>query len=283
MTGITVASFDVGVKNLAFCVLHYEPEAEPGARYPIVAWRCMDLTDDTGASEAICSAKKRDGSECTNAAKVRVGDAWLCGVHNPDKGGTSRQPAKKKTKVAKLSYDRLANAMLDRLMALDELWRQCDHVVIEQQFKKNRRMIFLSAMLFGYFIGAHQRDPTRRISQVKFASSRNKLQLYDGPAITERTRKNDKEHRKWLAVKHCEHMIRGDSENLAFLKRYPNKKDDLCDAFLQGADYLHNGCRAVKRPKPAKRARKTTRPRPAKRARKTTRKKTAQPADHATE
>jgi hypothetical protein len=245
---IVVTSFDVGVKNLAFCVLSYDRNVESGHQFPIQEWRCVDVTDTTGIGERLCQGRKKNGDECGNGAKIiTYNDESYCGVHNPDKERYKPKPA---AKVKNLSYERLGNAFLAELERHEDLWNQVDHVVIEQQFRSNRRMIFLSAIIFTYFIGK-QRDPACRISRVKFASSRNKLQLYGecgGPVITERPRKGAKDHRKWLAPKHCEWLIRGDKTWTDRFHRYPRKKDDLADSFLQGADYLFNECRAVKRP-----------------------------------
>jgi len=246
---VVVASFDVGVKNLAFCILSYDCDALSGKQFPIQAWTCVDVTDSSGVGDRLCEGKKKTSGEgCPNGAKIITDDGHaFCGVHNPDK---ERYKPKAAAKVKNLSYEQLGNAFLEELEKHEDLWNQVDHVVIEQQFRSNRRMIFLSAIIFTYFIG-RQRDPGCRISRVKFASSRNKLQLYGdcgGPAIAERPRKGAKDHRKWLAPKHCEWLIRGDEGNLASFRRYPRKKDDLADSFLQGADYLFNECRAVKRP-----------------------------------
>lgn len=262
--GPLVASFDVGVKNLAFCVLRYDADAEDnehGCRFPIISWNCFDLTEDADAaiSTHICEGgNKKTKASCTNGAKIITDDGhYFCGVHNPDK---KRYTAPKPKKVGSFSYDKLGNALMDRLDAFRDVWNTVDHVIIEQQFSRNRKMIFLSAILFSYFIQIGQRNPESSIKHVKFASSRNKLLVYNGPRISEaeRTRKNDKDHRKWLAIKHCEWMIRHDTEHLAFFHRYPKKKDDLSDCFLQGADYLVNDCRAVKRPgrKPAAKKKK---------------------------
>ena len=245
-----IASFDVGVKNLAFCVMHYDETAPSGKQFPIRLWKCIDLTNSSGIGDRICEGRKANGDKCPHGAKVITDeDVAYCGVHNPDK--TTLKPQKEK-KIGSFSYEQLGNILMDRLDALGDIWRTVDHVIIEQQFTKNRKMIFLSAILFSYFMQSGQRNDDSRIKRVKFASSRNKLQVYDGPAITEIKYKDPKRNRKWLAPKHCEYLIRDDAEQLAFFQRFPRKKDDLADCFLQGADYLKNDCRASKRPMRAK-------------------------------
>jgi hypothetical protein len=243
---ITVASFDIGVKNLAFCVMRYDPSAECGSKFPIIEWKSIDLTDPDGLSDRSCSKIKPDGSECIHGAKIFLPDGTgFCGVHNPDK--TKYKPEKQTgAKAASLSYDAIGNALMDRLDDLHELWAGVDHVVLETQFNKNRRMIFLSAIIFAYFMQSGQRNPDSLITKVKFVSSRNKLQVYDGPPITTKKRKNPKDERKQLAIQHCEYMVRGNAEKLQYLKRFPKKKDDLSDCFLQGAWYLQNECKATR-------------------------------------
>lgn len=244
---ITIASFDIGVKNLAFCVMQYDPNAVSGAKFPILQWRSMDLTDKNGSSERSCDKIKDNGEQCTHQARIFLdgpdgGEAY-CGVHNPDR---TKYTAVKQTgaKAKSLSYDVIGNALMDRLDELSDVWDQVDHVILETQFSKNRRMIFLSAIIYAYFMKTGQRNDGSRITHVKFISSRNKLEVYDGPAITVKKRKNPKDERKQLAIQHCEYMIREDKEHLAYLKRFPKKKDDLSDCFLQGAWYLTHECKA---------------------------------------
>jgi hypothetical protein len=243
----TIASFDIGVKNLAFCVMRYDPAARDGKRFPIIEWRSMDLTDPGGFSDRNCDKIKPDGEQCTHGARIFPPDSdggggW-CGVHNPDR--SKYKPVKQTGAKAKsLSYEAITNALMDRLDELSELWARVDHVVIETQFSKNRRMIFLSAIVFTYFMKTGQRNPESKISHVKFVSSRNKLEIYDGPPITTKKRKDPKAERKQLAIQHCQYMIREDDEKLKFFHRFPKKKDDLSDCFLQGAWYLMNECKA---------------------------------------
>lgn len=259
---VVIASFDVGVKNLAFCVMKYDPNAPSGSQFPISLWKCFDLTDNTGIGDRICEGQKANGTQCNNGAKILTdNDEAYCGVHNPDK---ERYKPRKERKIGSYSYEQLGNALMDRLDALKSTWDTVDHVIIEQQFNKNRKMIFLSAILFSYFMQAGQRQDDSKIKRVKFASSRNKLKVYDGPKITEQKYKDAKRNRKWLAPKHCEYLIREDTEHLSFFKRYPRKKDDLADCFLQGADYLKNECRACKRPTRKKTAKKIVKKKQAK-------------------
>lgn len=249
---IKIASFDIGVKNLAFCVMTYDPSKPSGEQFPIEAWRSMDITDQHGRSEMSCNKIKPSGEQCTNGPKIFLEDGGcFCGVHNPDR---KKYKPEKQTgaKTKNLSYEKLGNMLMDRLDELSDLWDNVDHIILEKQFNKNRRMIFLSAIIFAYFINNGQRNKKSKVTSVKFVSATNKLKIYDGPPVTLPKRKNPKDTRKLTAIKHCEYFIRGDEPHTNYLKRFPKKKDDLSDCFLQGAWYLLNECKGTNRKKKAK-------------------------------
>jgi hypothetical protein len=227
--------------------MEYDASKPTGSQFPITEWRSIDLTDPNSLSDRCCQhVNQKTNKPCGHGAKIFLPDgSCYCGVHNPDK--EKYKPVKTTgAKTSSLSYEAIGNALMDRLDEYAELWRTCDHVVLETQFTKNRRMIFLSAIIFGYFIKCGQREADSKISKVKFVSSRNKLEVYDGPAVTVAKRKNPKDVRKLTAIKHCEYMISGDEKMLQYFHRFPKKKDDLSDCFLQGAWYLKNECKATK-------------------------------------
>lgn len=238
----TIASFDIGIKNLAFCVMQYNPEEKEGKRYPILEWKNIDLTDKDGLTDQFCSAylkskKDNDGNpvKCEKQAKLEVDGLYYCAVHNPDK---KKNVIKKKPKAYNIPLKTSCINLVNRLDEFKDWWEtKVDHVIIETQFTKNRKMICQSDLLYSYFIMKHILNDDSRLSDVKFVSSRNKLKVYTGPAVTV-NRKNAKDQRKLIAVEYCKYMIKLDKKNLAYLEKFPKKKDDLSDCFLQGAWYL---------------------------------------------
>ena len=178
---IKIASFDIGVKNLAFCVMTYDPSKPSGEQFPIEAWRSMDITDQHGRSEMSCNKIKPSGEQCTNGPKIFLEDgSCFCGVHNPDR---KKYKPEKQTgaKTKNLSYEKLGNMLMDRLDELSDLWDNVDHIILEKQFNKNRRMIFLSAIIFAYFINNGQRNKNSKVTSVKFVSATNKLKSMTAP------------------------------------------------------------------------------------------------------
>jgi len=238
----TIASFDIGIKNLAFCIMQYEPDNEEGKQYPIQEWKNIDLTDPECLSDQFCCAnlkskKDENGNfvKCVKQAKVNAEGLYYCAAHNPDK---TKYVVKKAQKAYDVPLKKSCINMIKRLDEYEDIWlTKVDHVIIETQYTRNRKMITQSDLLYSYFIMKHILNDESRISDVKFVSSRNKLKVYNGPKVNV-NRKNAKDQRKMLAVEYCKYMIKNDVSNLSYLEKFPKKKDDLSDCFLQGAWYL---------------------------------------------
>lgn len=241
----TIASFDVGLKNLAFCIMQYDTTLPVGNQYKIIEWKNIDLTDKTGSDniedhlcECVLGSGKREGETCGGGAKIITEDGeYYCNRHNPDK---EKYTERKKRLVNTIGIKEMCCTLADRLDEYDDLFKTVNHTIIETQFSRNRKMLCLSDMLFSYFIMKHIRNKESKCREVKFISAKNKLKVYEGPFI-ECNRKNAKDKRKQLAIKYCEHMICNDKTRLEEFNKFPRKKDDLSDCFLQGAWYLKLG------------------------------------------
>lgn len=241
----TIVSFDIGLKNLAFCVMRYDPTLKSGNQYPISEWKNIDLTDKSGSDnvedhncEAVLESGKRKSEVCGGGAKIVTEEGkYYCNRHNPDK---EKYSARKKRLVKTIGIKEMCCTLADRLDEYEETFKNVDHAIIETQFSRNRKMLCLSDMLFSYFILKHIRNDESRCKEVKFISAKNKLKVYEGPSV-ECNRKNAKDKRKQLAIKYCEYMIRENKPRLEEFNKFPRKKDDLSDCFLQGAWYLKIG------------------------------------------
>ena len=240
----TVASFDAGIKNLAFCVMQKD-----GTKYNVIEWKNIDLTTDADTTNRLCdgvikSKKDENGNpqRCTKQSKVKSDDKYYCTIHNPDKGSEPKATTvsvNKKEKAGSLPLQDLCVILAKTLDCFAELWLKVDHIVIEKQYSKNRKMICLSDMLYSYFVLRHIMNPDSRVEQIKFIHAKHKLEVYTGPKIIPK-RKGAKAQRKELAIEHCRKIICDDETSLQFLNKFPKKKDDLSDCFLQGAWYLSN-------------------------------------------
>jgi hypothetical protein len=95
----------------------------------------------------------------------------------------------------------------------------------------------LASLLYGYFVLRGKIDKNR-IENIKFISPSNKLKV--NKKKTNKMLKDGKENdknvykiTKNLGVKYCRALIKGNKKANATLDQY-KKKDDMCDAFLQG-------------------------------------------------
>jgi hypothetical protein len=59
----TILSWDVGIKNLAFCMLQKEEN-----KFKILDWGVINLVDDT----QLCQMTIRGGEKCANSAKYKI-------------------------------------------------------------------------------------------------------------------------------------------------------------------------------------------------------------------
>lgn len=149
----------------------------------------------------------------------------------------SKQPIQS---LAEKLFEILDNKMSDFCCASE--------VLIENQpTLKNPKMKTLSSILYSYFVlrGINDKNKTNsQIEIVRFVSPSNKLKVNSN--ITNSLIKKEKEKEdssnknvykltKSLGVKYCMALI--NEKDLKSLNEV-KKKDDMCDAFLQGFQYL---------------------------------------------
>ena len=121
-----------------------------------------------------------------------------------------------------------------------------DQVIIENQPSlKNPKMKSISETLYNYFLCRGIIDTKVTMSPitiVKYISPSNKLKLNkDNTALVLSNAKNVSDTYKLtkeLGIKYTKMLIKNMPDKLTHLSNY-KKKDDLCDAFLQGYHYMY--------------------------------------------
>ena len=121
-------------------------------------------------------------------------------------------------------------------------------VLIENQPSlKNPKMKTMSAILYSYFIMRGIIDNKNSIEEVRFISPSNKLKVNSkvtNSLLEKEQKKSDNDDKnkknvykltKSLGIKYCKALICEKDTNI--LDNF-KKKDDMCDAFLQGFQYL---------------------------------------------
>ena len=246
-----VISFDVGLRNLAYCVL----EGTSRSDVKIVDWNIIDvLGEQAGVGAATCST-------CNAAARYDHASegTFACSKHAPRKQKNVtktalnkkspaelraeldrlglRTEATKKADLVSLLYNHarqntwkkcvasstqgsvmdMSPAILASLDARMSSWRGADAVCIENQ--PERRMYAVQAMLQMYFtmrgIKSCGISATHKLSNI--VTIDDSVTSYKG--------------RKKTGITHAYALV--PAENQEHFKKHP-KKDDLADCFLQG-------------------------------------------------
>jgi len=227
-----VASFDIGIRNLAFCILE-------GKNHDIKLWKLIDLKKKyQHKCNAILKSGKRKGQECGKKAKRQLKKdlaKYFCLSHIPKKDSI-RKYKKLRNGPKKMTIQDTCLELVKCLDTYPELL-QVDRVLIENQPKKSRLRNVMN-QIYSYFIIRGMIDPEEpQIKKVLFISAHNKLKVYRGPFVKCDHLKRKYDRTKYLGVKYCQYMIKDNKERLEFLNSH-KKKDDLADSFLQGAYYL---------------------------------------------
>ena len=158
----------------------------------------------------------------------------------------------KKINISSMDFDDTRLKLINILENKKHLLN-ADVVVIENQPSfKNPRMKSISALLYDYYIirGVIDKERTNsNIKRVKFMSPSNKIKLAsDGETQQIVKLKSSDESKaykltKSLAVKYTKDLLEHLPEWLKHFNSY-KKKDDLADAFLQGAYYFEMNVKA---------------------------------------
>ena len=172
-----------------------------------------------------------------------------CDVHYEKKGKSFvKKIATKKISVTTCSKQPIQELAEKLFLKLDVEFKnlgEISEVLIENQpTLKNPKMKTLASILYSYFIvrGIIDKNITcSKITEVKFVSPSNKLKV--NSTNTNSILKSEKEKinanvykmTKSLGIKYCKALISDDDNKILDGVK---KKDDMCDAFLQGFQYL---------------------------------------------
>ena len=215
-----ILSFDVGIKNLSFCLLN---------NGVIEDWGILNIcTDD------VCDHCSKDGKQCDKSAKFVDKDGFkVCPGHSKLKSYSD----KKFKKVSKKD-----NPMLDQGKCIVENLQKKDNfldvdlVVIENQpALKNPTMKSIQMIIYSYFLIKGVTNDSSKVKNIEMINARNKLKAYKGPVVP-CIIKDKYKKTKFLGIEYCKHMINESEQDKKFINLFINskKKDDLADSYLQG-------------------------------------------------
>ena len=208
-------SFDVGIKNLAYCEL--TPERK------IKQWGILNLNDDP-----ICQMKKR--KQCDKQSTYIVNnEKYYCSTH-------SKEFKKKKKLNTNHDLCKLSQKCIEKLDSID--LADIQYVLIENQpALKNPTMKSIQMIIYTFFIMDGVMNENSNIKEVHMINARNKLKVYKGSPI-ECDITNKYKKKKYLSVEYTTNMICNECDEMKKIFNESKKKDDLADCYLQGIYYI---------------------------------------------
>ena len=289
-----ILSWDVGIKNLAYCMI-----CKTNDSFTIKKWDVINLSNN----DKLCQFTIRSGKLCGKTAQFvktnkdnvefynNLSSVYTCSAHKTkiepvffdvenktcmkckntatigisktnesnfcwcdshcEKGKEQfikRTPTKKvtgtSTNCMKQSTQITSEKLYSILDKIPEILQVTEVLIENQPTLKNPTMKTIATLLYSYFImrGICDKSISKSlINEVRFVCPSNKLKVDKETTNTtlEKNKLNNKKYKmtKKLGVKYCQSLIC--KKDLAILETY-KKKDDLCDAFLQGFQYLFN-------------------------------------------
>ena len=212
-------SFDVGIKNLAYCSLTDDKN--------ILDWGIINLDKNP---QCQCGLQKPC---CKSATYIITGDngetKYSCTTHT-----------KKYKKKKKLNNDRdifnLSKILINELNLKKDFLNHEIICIENQPALKNPVMKTVQMILYSYFMieGATK---NKAVEQVHMINARNKLKVYKGPPVECKYKEKYKKN-KYLSVEYTKNMILNEEKKFIDLFKDSKKKDDLADAYLQGIYFI---------------------------------------------
>lgn len=211
-------SFDVGIKNLAYCVLCKDKK--------IKDWGIINLNENPCCDVKL---KKKCDKQSTYEVKGEPNVKYCCTAHS------KKFPKKKKLNT---NHDllKISQLCVSKLRELDI--KEVGSVLIENQpALKNPVMKSIQMMIYTFFVMDGVMSGSSKIEKIHMVNARNKLKVYKGPKI-ECNKKGKYAQNKYLSVEYTKEMIKDEDNCFQELFKESKKKDDLADAYLQGIYWI---------------------------------------------
>lgn len=236
-------SFDIGIINLAYCILH-----ESGQ---ILDWGLVNMAD--GNTKLTCSHKltsgQNKGKTCTTKAHYVHSDnsrKGLCKVHH--RNHIDKQDYVRNMTVDNCSEMELKLKLFQALPKIPGLLQSSNVLIENQPIKAREKIKGIAHSIFDYCVLRSLDQSDVNFNYIGFVDAGNKLTMYDGPPVSCHL-KTQYARNKWYGKYYCEYFLgTKKSDQKAALRYYSthSKKDDLADSYLQGLWYINYGRHGLK-------------------------------------
>lgn len=262
-----VLSWDIGIKNLAYCILEMNPNAPitngnnhelTKHGFKILSWGLVNLCPEEETIVKLCSGTTKKGKVCGKNAKFQgIYDGsviYFCKTHQPKQDETPTHVIKKQTKSARAKGRtpfRLAQR-LEAALKSNPDFLNVDNVIVENQPSfLNPIMKSVQMLVFSYF-AFHSQSTNNPNSRIKMVHNIPAKQKEKRPSkdpdwvgsrpeqeLNERNKKIKSTYRKRknICTAYAKFCIQHTLDKLAFVQTH-DKQDDICEAFLQGTDWF---------------------------------------------
>ena len=247
-----ILSFDIGIKNLAYCICKYDIDNKDVS---IQEWGIINLLDDIFDKQEKCMYFGR--KRCNKVAEFKNNNGkFYCKTHkkNHDKDNTktlsslifktkkqlteyNKKHKLKKFKVEKCKdypIDKLCDIIIQKFDKDYPHFLQVDYVLLElQPVLKAPRMKTISNYIYMYFRmnGIHYKKGDYVMKNVSYIMATNKLKFNENNCKSDI---EDYSSRKFTGIENVVEYLKiiKDNDNLILFQSH-KKKDDLADALLQ--------------------------------------------------
>jgi len=271
-----ILSWDVGIKNLAYCIIERKKDkdtftiiewdvinlAEKGEKCQfnnckLEASYCI-TNKTTNEISLVCRRHKDkyipklvniDNLSIKNKKCCLCDNMCCCGIEHTENNWCvdhqkNANKFVKNIKCKKYKKSCMKTATLQLTTKLYTILKtkstllEVDEVLIENQPTFiNPTMKTISALLYSYFV-IYGMIEGHKIKDIKFVSPSNKLKINienTNGVLKDSTKANAYKLTKKLGIQYCSALI---NENDKKILETHTKKDDMCDSFLQGFQYL---------------------------------------------
>lgn len=255
-----ILSFDVGIKNLAYCIL----EVDCKDNIKILDWNIINLTEYKCTENCNENAKyklnnefycenhkvdhkidwvKCDGicNKCSRKSKFKHNNLEYCTIHS--------KQVEKKIQMAEINPKKfnIFDLKLNIIKHLDKYvdFMTVDLVLIESQpVRVNPIMKMAADSLYFYFMlrGIYDKHNNSTIKDVKYMIASNKMKLIKEYQDELKKCKETQKYklRKTMSKEYCGKYLQElkDDKYIKFYENNKKKQDDLSDSFLQCVYYI---------------------------------------------